>query len=63
MGDGLEVVPSIRGTLESKHQVTTVHHRDVLVIVECSVEAIGSEVGENQVISDKGGRERGYVCV
>ena len=47
MGKRFEVVPSVRGALESKHQVPTVHHRDVLIVVECSVEAIGCEVSEN----------------
>ena len=60
MGDSFEVVPSIWGALESKHQVPAVHHRDVLVVVERSVEAVGSEVSEHQVISDE--RERGREC-
>ena len=58
MGDGFEVVPSIRGALESEHQVPAVHHGDVLVVVERSVEAIGSEISENQVVSDERERER-----
>jgi hypothetical protein len=58
VGDSFEVVPSIRGALKSEHQVPAVHHGDVLVVVECSVESVGSEVSENQVISDKRERER-----
>ena len=58
MGDGFEVVPSIRGALKSKHQVPTVHHGDVLVVVERSVEAVGSEISENQVVSGEREREK-----
>ena len=47
MGDRFKVIASIRGALESEHQVPAVHHRDVLVVVEGSVEAVGSEVSEN----------------
>lgn len=50
VGEGIGVVPSIRRTLKPKQEVTAVHHRDVLVIVECPVEPVGGQISENKVI-------------
>ena len=57
MGECLEVVPTVRGALKSKHEVTAVDDGDVLVIVECPVESAGGEVRENEVIPEKEERE------
>lgn len=57
---GLWVVSSVGRALKGKDQVVGVDDRDVLVVVECAVESIGKEVGEDKVVPfEEGGEERG----